>query len=274
MKITPWVAGIEFAEGPTFDNDGNLYFVNYVRNGTIGRRTPEGRVEIWIEIEGGQANGLKCDSQNRLIVADYLGKRLLRISQQRVVEVLADQFEGRPFLGLNDVCLDAAENIYFSDPTGSTAENPFGAVYFFSRDGDLRLVDSGLAFPNGLAVSMDQKRLLVAETYTNRILEYTLAGPGRQVAKRVFHQFPNATVDGIDFDVNGNLWVARWTNGTVDVIQPDGSLGSSIDMGGDQVTNLTWWDEDLYVTIAGRNSIYRVGAGVRGAYGKPAISRS
>jgi hypothetical protein len=69
LKITPWVACIEFAEGPTFYHEGNLDFVNYVRN-----------------------PGLRCDRNNRLIVAHHPGKRLLRISQDREIEVLADHF--------------------------------------------------------------------------------------------------------------------------------------------------------------------------------------
>lgn len=39
----PVVADITFAEGPTFDSNGNLYFVNYVRSGTIGRETQDVR---------------------------------------------------------------------------------------------------------------------------------------------------------------------------------------------------------------------------------------
>ena len=45
-KITPYpvVANIDFAEGPIFDSHGNLYFVNYLRNGTLGKMTPDGTV--------------------------------------------------------------------------------------------------------------------------------------------------------------------------------------------------------------------------------------
>ncbi len=52
----PVVADIAFAEGPIFDRGGNLYFVNYHVLGTMGRRTPDGTVEVWVHT-GGQANG-------------------------------------------------------------------------------------------------------------------------------------------------------------------------------------------------------------------------
>ena len=42
-SITPYpvVANIDFAEGPIFDDAGNLYFVNYLESGTLGRMAPE-----------------------------------------------------------------------------------------------------------------------------------------------------------------------------------------------------------------------------------------
>ena len=267
MKCEPYpvVADIDFAEGPTFDSRGNLYFVNYIRNGTIGRKTPDGCVSVWVEIPGGQANGLNADAQDRIVVADYGGKRLLRFSQTREMEVLAAGCEGEPFLGLNDVCLDTAGNIYFSDPTGSGRDNAIGAIYRYSTAGLLSRLDSGMAFPNGLAVSQHQDRLFVAESGYNRILEYRLSPEGKATDRRVFHQFPNDTVDGIAFDELGRLWVARWTNQTIDVLSASGELEASIPGGGDQVTNLAFWGKSLYVTVAGRHSIHRFDVGVGGA---------
>ena len=38
-SITPYpvVANIDFAEGPIFDDAGNLYFVNYLESGDAGK---------------------------------------------------------------------------------------------------------------------------------------------------------------------------------------------------------------------------------------------
>jgi gluconolactonase len=267
----PVVADIAFAEGPIFDQHGNLYFVNYHTLGTIGRRTPDGTVSVWVHT-GGQANGLKVDRAGNVIVADYGGKRILRVHPiTRQLEVLTDEYEGKPYLGTNDVCLDLAGNIYFSDPTGSSKDNPIGAVYRIQMSADnavekvTRLAD-GLAFPNGLAVSPDQKRLYVAESDTNRLLCWDLQPDGSITRKRTIIQFPTDTLDGIMFDEYGRLWIARWTNGTVDVVDVEkGELLKSYPAGGDQVTNLCWWGTSLYVTVAGQRSIHRMDVGVRSA---------
>ena len=258
------VDGIDFAEGPIFDRDGNLYFVNHIRNGTIGRRTPGGEVTVWCET-GGQANGLKIDAEGYIIAADYGGKRVLRIHPNgKDIQVLTDNYKGKAYLGPNDVCLDAAGNIYFTDPTGSSVQNPIGSVYRISSKGQVTQLDTGLAFPNGLAVSPDQTRLFVAESSPNRLLVYDLQPDGTVANRKVVMQFNTPTLDGMMFDEYGRLWIARWSNKTVDVVTQDGKLVASIPAGGDQVSNLCFWEKSLYVTVAGEHSIYRLDVEVGG----------
>jgi len=267
----PVVADIAFAEGPIFDQHGNLYFVNYLALGTMGRRTPDGAVSVWVHT-GGQPNGSKVDSWGNVVIADYGAKRISRIHPvTRRIEILTDEFEGKPYLGPNDVCHDAQGNIFFSDPTGSSRERPIGSIYRLAIGDDARvegvtLLDTDLAFPNGLAVSPDQTKLYVAESSTNRLLGYDLHDDGTVSNRKVVMEFPSDTLDGMMFDAHGRLWIARWTNGTVDVVDVErGVLLASYPAGGDQVTNLCWWQESLYVTVAGRHSIHRLDVGVRGA---------
>jgi len=85
-SVTPELCatGFAFAEGPTFDVQGNLYAVNYRELGTIGRITPDGSASIWCDLTKAspvqgrqvQANGLKVDSEGRLIAADAGGGRV------------------------------------------------------------------------------------------------------------------------------------------------------------------------------------------------------
>jgi sugar lactone lactonase YvrE len=106
----------------------------------------------------------------------------------------------------------------------------------------------------------------VAESGTNRLLCWELAPDGAISRKRAVIEFATDTLDGIMFDEYGRLWIARWTNGTVDVVDVEkGELLKSYPAGGGQVTNLCWWGTDLYVTVAGQQSIHRMEVGVRGA---------
>lgn len=265
LEPYPVVADIEFAEGPIFDRDGNLYFVDYIRNGTIGKKTPDGTIRVLCET-GGRANGLKIDAEGFIIAADYEKRRVLRVHPETgEVRVLTDSFNGQPYIGQNDVCLDLAGNIYFSECGTATRENPVGAVYRIAKDGAVNLVADRIAYANGLAVSPDQTRIFVSESATNSILCFDLTADGRGINRRVVIEFPDATADGLMFDEYGRLWVARWSHGTVDVVSQEGELLGSIDAGGTNVTNLCWWEDQLYVTVAGRHSIHRFAVGCRAA---------
>ena len=271
-ELTPYpvVANIEFAEGPAFDDAGNLYFVNYLETGTLGRMTPDGSVEVWVHT-GGQVNGLKYDGKGHIVAADHGALRVTRFdTRSRKMDVLAASCDGEPFIGPNDVCMDLAGNVYMSD-SGKDVSASNGAVYRIDMDSDnqpagVKRLDDGMPFPNGLVVHPDQRRLYVSTSGTNSIVAYDMASGGSLSSRRVVHEFPNATADGMQFDEFGRLWAARWLHGTVDVVDAEsGELLASYPMGGDRVTNLCWRGTSLYVTVAGRYSIERLEVGVRGA---------
>jgi gluconolactonase len=266
IEIDPYpvVANIAFAEGPIFDSRGNLYFVNYVRKGTLGKLSPDGTVRIFCET-GGRVNGLKVDSNGYIIGADAGARRVLRIHPDGdPIEVLTDNFQGSPYNSPNDICLDLAGNIYFSDPSDETPEAPIGSVYRISKEGAITQLVTGLKYPNGLAVTPDQRQLIVAETMTDRLLIYDFQPDGKLGEGKILYQFPNSSVDGIMFDEYDRLWVARWLNGTVDVITLDGELVAEVSAGGTKVTNLCFWEKSVYVTVAGSHSIHRLDVEVAG----------
>src|SRR5262249_2160859 len=52
----------EGIEGPNCDAQGNVYAVNFARQGTIGKVTSEGRGEVFVELtKGSIANGIVFD---------------------------------------------------------------------------------------------------------------------------------------------------------------------------------------------------------------------
>jgi sugar lactone lactonase YvrE len=289
VKPVLHATGFEFAEGPAFDDDGNLYVVNYRANGNIGRITAAGQASIWCELakvapcEGRQpqANGLKVDSENWVIAADAGAGRLLRISPDgKQVDVLAERFEGTRFVSVNDVAL-GPNAIFFSDPGNSSEQKPIGSVYRFDRSSRLvSRVATGLAFPNGLAVSPDKKHLCVAESRRFRLMIYDLAADGTVSNERVLIAFPEMDSngvrggpydpDGMIFDEFGRLYVAMWIGGIVNVIEvPSGKLLRQYDAGGLKATNCHFHEESLYVTVAAHEAVYRLDLGVRGFNYRP-----
>ncbi len=266
LKGKQVVSDIAFAEGPVFDSRGTLYFSNYQKNGTIGAMQPDGTTGVWVELpEGTLPFGLKIDAQGNLYVADFKGARILRVTPDKGITTIADSYQGVRFRGTNDLCFDRAGNLFFTDPAGSTAARPVGAIYRYSVDGRLSRVASGLPFPNGIVVDPDQTKLYVSDTGTSSIVVFDLAADGVLSNQRQLYHFRTPSVDGLSFDQYGRLWVARLDSGTVDVISKAGKWLASYDLSMERVTNMAWWNRALYVSVAGTNGIYRYDVGVDGA---------
>jgi gluconolactonase len=210
------------------------------------------------------------------VVADAGCGRLLRISADgKTAEVLAERFGGTRFNSINDVALDTAGNIYFSDPGGSNADTPIGSVYRFDiKTNVVTKLAGNLAFPNGLAVTNDQQHLCVGESSRYRVMIYDLV-EGRAENGRVLIDFPQQDAgdlrggpfdpDGMICDEAGRLYVAMWVGGVINVVDiPTGKLIRQYDAGGLKATNCHFHGGYLYTTVAAKEAVFRLKLGVNG----------
>src|SRR5690242_18530349 len=59
-------------EGPACDARGNIYAVNFEREHTIGRVTPDGKGEVFLQLSGNSiGNGIVISRDGTMYVADY-----------------------------------------------------------------------------------------------------------------------------------------------------------------------------------------------------------
>src|SRR5918993_5139361 len=153
-SLTALISGYDSPEGPAFDRDGNLYFVNWLSS-SIVRLTPDGIASEFFKT-GGIPAGLAFNRDGSLYVADEGDDihGVLRIADGQAT-IVVNSYEGQPLNGANDLVFDRDGILYFSDPWRSSAENPIGGFYRHFPDGTLELLDYGLAFPNGVALSAD-----------------------------------------------------------------------------------------------------------------------
>jgi gluconolactonase len=284
VKPELYATGFEFAEGPALDAAGNLFVVNYRGNGNIGRIAPDGTAAVFCDLrqllplEGckPQANGLKIDRQGRIIAADAGGGRVLRIAADgRTGEVLADRYDGQRLNVVNDVALDRAGNIYFTDPGDSSAEKPTGSIYRYDiAAATVTWLDTQLAYPNGIGLTPDQKHLCVSGSGAHCVWMYDLSPQGQPSDRRVLIDFtkPAAAApagesvpDGLIFDARGRLYVAMWSDGVINVIDvPSGKLLRRYDAGGPKSTNCHFFGDYLYTTVASKEAVFRLKLGVAG----------
>jgi gluconolactonase len=281
-------ATVAFTEGPTVDRDGNVYFSEMVFD-RIMKMTPKGVLSVFRE-RSNQANGLLIDPQGRLVAcegADSTRMGVLQKYKPQVtrtdlatghIEVLADNYAGKPFVGPNDVTLDSKGRLYFTDLTG-------GAVYRIDAPGKVTRILNAPAIqrPNGIQVSPDDKTLYVieangAEGGARMIRAFELSADGTVGNMRVHYNFyPGRSADGMSIDSQGNLYASagmgqlRGTSETlatktgIYVISPQGKLLKFIPIAEDYITNNAFGGPDmktLYVT-AGK-TLYRIRTDVAG----------
>src|SRR5947207_14163131 len=75
-EVNSFTTGIE---GPNCDAQGNIYVVNFARQGTIGKVTPEGKGDVYLELSNGSiGNGIVFDNSGTMYIADYTNHNVLR----------------------------------------------------------------------------------------------------------------------------------------------------------------------------------------------------
>ena len=282
IKTVRFLTFPDFTEGVVFDREGN----GYISHGkTVGRFTLDGKHEIWAETGG--PNGHKILPDGTHLLCDVVHRAVLHLSRDgKILGNAAGEFEGKPLLGPNDLSLDLANGgFYFTDPEGSDATHLIGAVYYVaSTDGKGKLtrVDYGMAYPNGIVLSPDGKRLFVDESLTNQVHIYNVLGPGKVANRRVFADLPRADKakeqianlpDGMCLDVAGNLYVAHFGMGRVEVLDPNGKLIASYEVGTLSTSNVAFGGpnmDQLFVTGAlgqirkSEGALFRLDLGVKG----------
>ncbi len=234
-------------EGPACDREGNIYAVSFARKPTIGRITPDGKGEIFIEMpEGSLGNGIRFDRKGTMFVADYTGHSILRVNPKtRKIDVFAHEASmNQP----NDIAISANGTIWASDPNWA---NSTGQVWRVDRNGKMTRVAADMGTTNGIDVSPDGKTLYVNETVQRNVWAFTIERDGSLSGKRLLIQFPDFGMDGMRSDVDGNLYITRHGKGTVVEVSPAGKVLKEIDVLGKLPTNICFGGPDgrtAYVT--------------------------
>lgn len=234
-------------EGPQCDRDGNVYAVNFAKQQTIGKVTPAGKGEIFLDLPGkSTGNGIVFDSQGRMCIADYVEHNVLRVDMStKKVSVFAHHDEmSQP----NDLAIASNDTMYASDPAWDKGT---GQIWMISTAGKVTRVAKDMGTTNGIEVSPDGKTLYVNESVQRDVWAFDIQASGELANKRLLKKFEDHGFDGMRCDVDGNLYITRYGKGTVAIVSPKGELLKEIDVLGKQPSNLCFGGPDgrtIYVT--------------------------
>ena len=210
------VAVDSFIEGPSFDRQGNLWFVD-VPFGRIFRVDPQGGVTQIAEYDG-QPNGLKIHADGRIFIADFQnGIMTLDPESGRVTHALRDcDTEG--FKGSNDLHFGRDGSLYFTDQGQTGLQDPSGRVYRWQPEtGALTCLIDKVPSPNGLVLDLREHVLFLAVTRANAVWRLPLSPSGRVNKAGLFLQFSGgrAGPDGLALTSGNGVVVCQTGMGLV-----------------------------------------------------------
>ncbi len=234
-------------EGPACDADGNIFAVNFVRQGTIGRISPTGSGEVFVCLpEGSVGNGIRFDKDGNFFVADYPRHNILKVNTQtrEVITFAHDDRMNQP----NDLAIAPNGTLYASDPNW---QDGTGQLWRIDMDGTTTRLAKDMGTTNGIEVSPDGTTLYVNESKQRNVWAFDIEMDGTLSNKRLIKQFSDHGFDGMRCDVDGNLYITRHGKGTVVKMTPQGEILQEVNVLGPKPSNLCFGGPDgctVYVT--------------------------
>lgn len=230
---------------------------------------------------GNYTNGATLDRQGRIVACEHGTRRVVRWEHDGACSVLADRFEGKRFNSPNDVVVKSDGSIWFSDPAYGIESDYEGFEAVAELDGEhvyridaesgaVRRVADDFVCPNGLAFSLDEQKLYIADSGGTRypsgehhLRVFDVAADGALSGGEVFAECSNGFFDGLRLDNKGRLWTSARDG--VHCYDPDGTLLGKIFMP-EVVSNLCFGGAKgnrLFVTAS--TSVYTVLLAASGA---------
>ena len=197
-----------FLEGPSFDRDGNLWFVD-IPFGRIFRITPSGEWDLVVQYAG-WPNGMKFHQDGRLFVADYRRGLMVLDTRAGKIEPLLETAYSEGFKGVNDLHFAANGDLYFTDQGQTGIADPTGRVYRMKANGDLQRLASNIPSPNGITTNSTDKQVYVAVTRSQQIWRLPVMHDGQVSKSGVAIQLSGGVgPDGIEMDAENGIVVCH-----------------------------------------------------------------
>jgi sugar lactone lactonase YvrE len=219
-----------YFEGPRW-HAGRLWFVDCMDR-TLLSLDASGRSELHATFDDDTPSGLGVPPDGKLVVLTMFRKRLMTYADGKL-SLYAD-LSGIAKGTIDDMIVDGlgracVGDLGFDLPPPPD-RGPVGRIILVMPDGATRVVADGLRFPNGIAVSADNSRLVVAEMGRACLAEYDIEADGGLKFRRRFGSMKSP--DGICLDRDGAVWVASFDEDAFIRLDRDGRETQRIEVPG------------------------------------------
>jgi gluconolactonase len=243
--------GYQFTEGVTANTTGEVFFQDIPKAKTY-TVAPDGK-PLLLPLNSKKASGTAFGPDGKRYVVAGVTNQVIRYENNGAEKIIADSIAG------NDLAVAHNGNIYVTVPDG--IEKP-GKVYLIRQGGGKQVVDAGLKFPNGIALSPDQTQLYVSESATHWIWIYSIQSDGTLINKQRYgwlhvpDNADNAWADGLKCDEDNRIYVA--TRIGIQVLDITGRVNAILPVPTGQASNCYFGGagfNELYVTCG--DKVYR-----------------
>lgn len=225
--------GCRWTEGPVYVPAGRYLLLSDIPNDRMLRFDElTGRIGPFRQ-PAGYTNGNTLDRQGRLVSCEHGTRRVTRTEHDGSITMLAERHDGKRLNSPNDVVVRADDTVWFTDPSygiasdyeGYQAESEIGACHVYVVDpntAECRIAADDFDRPNGLAFSLDHRRLYIADTRANHIRVFDVDDGGKLSGGDVFASCTAGAFDGLRLDSVGRVWTSAGDG--VHCYDPDGTL--------------------------------------------------
>jgi gluconolactonase len=283
-KIEVLAKGFTWAEGPVWVSK---------LNGVVFTDVPNNKAYLWTEEDGlslflspsgmtnhaphstdGGANGLTLDNEGNLILCQHGNRAISKLKNWGFdvpdYEILVDHFEGKWLNSPNDLVINQANEIFFTDPPyglkdqdqDAIKELDFNGVYKWSKNEGLVLLDKSLSRPNGIALSNDEKTMYIGNSNSKHsIIAAFDVENGLLKNKRIFFdgsllaQTRRGLFDGLKVHSSGVIFATG--PGGVLVLDVSGTHLGTI-MPGKSTANCVFDAEEGYLYLTSTDILARI----------------
>jgi len=199
-KIEIIAKGFNWSEGPVWSKKLNALLFSDVPNNVIYKWDKKNGLSTFINEIGysgivpnskkAGTNGLTIDQEGNLIICMHGDRRIVKLIDWNSKEFLpvATSFNNKLFNSPNDLVYNSKKELFFTDPpyglrngdNDKLKELQFNGVFRLSNDGELKVLIKNLSRPNGIAISIDEKTLYVANSDSKNpvIMKYKITDEG------------------------------------------------------------------------------------------------
>lgn len=273
--------GCKWAEGPAWFGGGRYVVWSDIPNNRMLRYDEtDGSVSVF-RSPSDNSNGNTVDRHGRLVTCEHGGRRVSRTEHDGRVITLADRYEGKRLNSPNDAVVKSDGSIWFTDPSygidsdyeGNRAESEIGRCNVYRIDGQtgaVTAVITDMVRPNGIAFSLDESQLYVADTGRTHVENgpahirvFDVSGDKITGGGRVFAECTAGLFDGFRLDTAGRIWTSAADG--VHCYERDGTLIGKIRVP-EVVANVVFGGIKRNVLyICGTTSLYAMRLMVNGA---------